>query len=103
MWQRFTEQSQRVILQAQQEAQRAGSAEVGTEHFLLALLNEKELNLAQAPPEIRERLHEEAAKSLRDEILTRAQPATDIATSEIRLARRSKRCLLYTSPSPRDS
>ena len=42
MWQRFTERARKVILLAQEEAQRMGSSRVDTEHLLLGLAREQE-------------------------------------------------------------
>jgi ATP-dependent Clp protease ATP-binding subunit ClpC len=40
MWQRFTERARKVIFYAQEEAQRMGESQVGTEHLLLGLIRE---------------------------------------------------------------
>jgi len=47
MWQRFTEDARRVILLAQQEAMRAQSREVDTEHLLLGVLLVDEERIAR--------------------------------------------------------
>lgn len=40
MWQRFTERARKVLTVAQEEAQKVGASEVGTEHLLLGLIRE---------------------------------------------------------------
>ncbi|MDD4557728.1 MAG: ATP-dependent Clp protease ATP-binding subunit [bacterium] len=42
MWQRFTEKAKKIIVLAQDEAQKLGCAYVGTEHLLLGILREGE-------------------------------------------------------------
>jgi ATP-dependent Clp protease ATP-binding subunit ClpC len=45
MWDRFSDKAQKIIVIAQEEAERLGHSYVGTEHFLLAIIKEKN-NLA---------------------------------------------------------
>ncbi|HIE50285.1 MAG TPA: hypothetical protein EYP85_00875, partial [Armatimonadetes bacterium] len=42
MWQRFTDHARRVVLFAQEEANRVGAPQVGTEHLLLGVIQEAE-------------------------------------------------------------
>ncbi len=63
MFERFTERAIRVIMAAQEEAKRLGSAQVGTEHLLLGMLREGELLIIKlfehfgiSPAQIKEKL-----------------------------------------------
>ena len=48
MFERFTDQARRVVVQAQEEARMLGHGYVGTEHILLGLLSERESPAARA-------------------------------------------------------
>jgi len=48
MFERFTDQARRVVVQAQEEARALGHNYIGTEHILLGLLSEREGLAAQA-------------------------------------------------------
>lgn len=51
-WERFTEQAMKVLLRAKELAVKEGTAQIGAEHFLLALLQEGETLAAQVMTEL---------------------------------------------------
>ena len=89
MWQRFTERARRVILLGQEEANKMGSSNVGTEHLLLGLMRENEGVAAQVLQKFFISL-----KEVREEIEAEVQPGAEINTDgEPKLTPKAKRVL----------
>ncbi len=88
MWQRFTQRARRVILSAQEEAQRMHSDSVGTEHLLLGLAREEEGIAAKVLNEC-----EIWFPLVRVAVEKAVPPRPEKGPSEVKLTPKSKRVL----------
>ena len=114
MFERFTEQSIKVIMLAQEEARRLGHNFVGTEQILLGLigegtgiaskvLKENGVNLKDARNEVEKIIGRGSGFTPAEIPFTpRVKRMLEISLEEARKLDHNYICLLYTSPSPRD-
>ena len=107
MFERFTDRARRVVVLAQDEARNLNHNYIGTEHILLGLIAEGEGVAARALESMDISL--DAVREQVEEIIGHGQqsptghiPFTPRAKKVLELSLREA-CLLYTSPSPRDS
>ena len=105
----FTPRAKKVLQLAAAEARSLGHTYVGTEHILLGLLREGEgvaaqvlRNLNVDPDTTREEVMKELDPNYEPNDKAIPDPKTK-PPSPAQQGEKSKTCLLYTSPSPRDS
>jgi len=89
MWQRFTERARKVILLAQEDAQRMGSGSVDTEHLLLGLIRDQEGVAAQVLDKVGATLEEVKAATEKQIVPSPSAPPS----AEPKLTPRAKRVL----------
>ena len=92
MFERFTERSQKVVQDAQEEARAVGHDHIGTEHLLLGLLREPEGVAAKVLDTLGVKLDD-----VRGKAAAVRPPSEPIAGGELPLTPRSKRVLELAS------
>jgi ATP-dependent Clp protease ATP-binding subunit ClpC len=90
MFERFTDQARRVVVQAQEEARTLGHNYIGTEHILLGLLGEPEGAAAQALSALGISLDLDAA---REQVVEIAGPGTGQLSGHVPFTPRTKKVL----------
>ena len=88
MFERFTDQARRVVVQAQEEARTLGHSYIGTEHILLGLLGEPEGLAAQALSSM-----EISLDTAREQVLEIAGAGTGQESGHIPFTPRTKKVL----------